>query len=98
MLERHLQQSVLGYLRKLSRDDPSIVFRKRHGTVMGVAGDPDIYLLYKGRHAEIELKLPGNSPTTLQQVRLAEWGRAGALVGVVHSVTELRKLLSEVDN
>jgi hypothetical protein len=94
-LERSIQKSVLAHLKKLSESDPSLVFRKRHGGAMGVSGDPDIYGLWRGRHFELELKRPGEQPTKLQELRLAEWGRAGALTGVIRSTKELVELLEK---
>ena len=40
------------------RERPGVVVRKRHGTAMGVAGDPDLYGSIHGRHFEIEVKRP----------------------------------------
>jgi len=91
-LERHLQRSVERILKATG-----ICYRKRHGSGMGVAGDPDIYFLYKSIHVEIELKRPGEEPTPLQQLRLKEWGQAGAWVRVVHSTGDLRELLAQLE-
>jgi hypothetical protein len=95
-LERSLQKSVLDHLKRLSETDPTLVYRKRHGTVMGVRGDPDIYGLWSGIHFEIELKRPGEEPTVLQRARHQEWGVAGAFGFVVHSMPELRAALEEL--
>jgi hypothetical protein len=70
---------------------PGLVARKRHGTVMGMAGDPDIYVCYKGQHYELEVKRPfdpKSQPTKLQLRRLDEWAGGGAIVAVVRSVPE----------
>jgi len=95
-LERHLQASVLAHLKKLRATDPSLIYRKRHGGPMGVAGDPDITGLWRGVHFEIELKAPGENPSPLQLARLAEWGRARAVVGVVRSLADLEQFLTKV--
>ena len=75
---------------------PGIVVRKRHGTAMGMAGDPDLYGTICGRHFEIEVKRP-NDPasqlTVLQTRRLLEWEIGGALVGVARSVDEALQIL-----
>jgi hypothetical protein len=68
------------------------VCRKRH-VAMGVGGDPDLYGVLDGRHFEIEVKRPGQSPTPLQEQRLAAWRAAGALAGVAHSVDEALEVL-----
>jgi hypothetical protein len=86
--ESSLLRAVERILRK-----KKIVFRKRWGGAYGVAGDPDLYLVVDGRHAEIELKRPGENPTKAQLLRMVEWEGAGASVGVVHSVSELLDFL-----
>jgi hypothetical protein len=79
-----------------------IVYRKRHGDIYAVKGDPDLYFLFprpgeRPIHVEIELKRPGEAPTRLQQVRLDEWARAGALTGVVWTIDDLRGLLKRLE-
>jgi rubrerythrin len=64
---------------------------------MGVAGDPDLYGSYHGRHFEIEVKRP-NDPravlTKLQAERLREWNVDGkAIVGVARSPEEALAIL-----
>ena len=70
------------------RAAPGLVVRKRHGTAWGVAGDPDLTGCYLGRHFELEVKTPASALTRLQEARLAEWLRAGAITAVVRSVGE----------
>jgi hypothetical protein len=86
--ERSLLRTVEKELRRRH-----ILYRKRWGSLMGVAGDPDLYLLLHGLHIEIELKREGQNPTPLQQLRLNQWAAAGALTAVVHSPSELANLL-----
>jgi hypothetical protein len=95
-LERALQKRVLKHLEKLRQSDPTLVYRKRHGTVMGVTGDPDIYGLWAGIHFEIELKREGEEPTMRQRLRHQEWALAGARGAVVHNSTELTAFLSQI--
>lgn len=71
-------------------------FRKRHGGPWGPAGDPDLYLCYRGIHAEIELKRVNGKLTRLQQERMRAWAAAGAQVTIVHSVEELKKFLEKL--
>jgi hypothetical protein len=91
-LERHLQRAIAAALDKI----PGLVYRKRHGSAFAVRGDPDLYLLYAGRHVEIELKRPGENPTPLQWKRLEEWAAGGAVAAVVHSKAELLEVLAWV--
>lgn len=89
--ESSLKQSVLRFL---AANFPAAVVRKRHGTVFATAGDPDIYFVLGGRHFEVELKVPGQSPTPLQMHRLAQWSAAGAIAACIHSTGELQALLA----
>ena len=91
-----LEKAVVARIMKTLRGNPHVVVRKRHGTAMGVAGDPDLYGTIRGRHFEIEVKRP-NDPssqlTELQTRRLLEWKMAGAIAGVARSVDEALVIL-----
>ena len=89
--ERAIVKAILAYLNGL----PGCLARKRWGGGMGVAGDPDIDACIRGRSLQLEVKRPGEKPTPLQLKRLEEWRQAGALVGVVTSVAEVRTLFEE---
>ena len=95
-LERHLQKSVLRRLEQLRQADHTLAFRKRHGTAMGTAGDPDVYGVWGGVPFELELKQIGEEPTPLQTARLREWALAGARVGVIHSMSELNEWVKTI--
>jgi len=82
--ESTITRNILRALRGV----PGLLVRKRHGSAVGISGDPDLFGCYDGRHFEIEVKRPGARPTALQQARLKEWALAGARVGVAHSVEE----------
>ena len=91
-----LESAVVTRIMATLKKRPGIVVRKRHGTAMGVAGDPDLYGTINGRHFEIEVKRP-NDPnsqlTQLQSRRLAEWQQAGAITGVARSVDDALRIL-----
>jgi len=89
------ESSLLRGVEKLLRDR-GIVFRKRHGSALGTAGDPDIFFVIEGLHAEVELKRPGEQPTPLQAARLKSWADAGAIVGCIHTLDEMREFLDLV--
>ena len=72
---------------------PGLVVRKRWGTTMAVAGDPDLTGCYCGRHFELEVKAPDGRLSRIQEVRLKEWRQAGAMVAVVHSPEEALAIL-----
>ena len=89
--ERAIVKAILAYLNGL----PGCLARKRWGGGMGVAGDPDIDACIRGRSLQLEVKRPGQRPTALQLKRLEEWRNAGALVAVVVSVVEVKRLLAQ---
>ena len=88
-LESTITRAIIRALRSV----PGLVVRKRHGSALGYAGEPDLYGCFRGRHFEIEVKRPGRKLTPLQQQRLKEWALAGAIVGVAHSVEEAIELI-----
>ena len=90
--ERAIVKTILVYLNSL----PCCLARKRWGGGMGVAGEPDIDACLRGRSVQLEVKRPGEKATPLQLKRLEEWHRAGAAVGVVHSVAEVREILKNI--
>jgi DNA-directed RNA polymerase subunit RPC12/RpoP len=91
-----LEGAVVARIMADLKKRPGVVVRKRHGTAMGVAGDPDLYGTIRGRHFEIEVKRP-NDPssqlTKLQTARLLEWNLAGAITGVARSVEDALAIL-----
>ena len=93
VLEKAIVARIVAALRKV----PGLVVRKRHGTVMGMAGDPDLYGSFRGRHFEIEVKRPFDSRsglTPLQSQRGQEWSVNGqAIYGVARSVEEAFEIL-----
>ena len=46
-----LEKHVVARIMKALRQQRGVVVRKRHGTAMGVAGDPDLYGSIRGRHS-----------------------------------------------
>jgi hypothetical protein len=91
-LEKAVVVAILRALKKY----PGLVVRKRHGTVMGVAGDADLYGSFRGRHFEIEVKrpdCPSSTLTALQAQRLLEWNSAGAITGMARSTSDALRIL-----
>jgi rubrerythrin len=91
-----LEKGIVQRIMKALKNKRQVVVRKRHGTSMGVAGDPDLYGTINGRHFEIEVKRPGDSSaqlTELQTRRLMEWKLAGAITGVARSVEDVLIIL-----
>jgi len=49
-----------------------------------------------GQRFEIEVKMPGNDPTDLQDERLREWGASGAWAIVAHSLSDVQKMMETI--
>lgn len=59
-----------------------------HGSAMQQAGLPDLVGVYQGRFCGLEVKVPGQKPTTIQRHTLDAILLAGGIAGVVTSVEE----------
>lgn len=92
MLESKLQRKIQQYLKN---NLPNSVVWKNHGNQYSVIGLPDIMCLYRGKLICIEVKIPGNKPTKLQEVTLQKLKDAGAIVGIAYSSQDVEKILLE---
>ena len=88
--ESAIVQRIMTQLKQL----PNTKALKLHGSIYAERGTPDIHITHQGRSYWCEVKQPGCMLTLIQAQRLKEWQDAGAIVGVVHSWDEVRKILS----
>lgn len=78
---------------------PRTTAHKVHGGPHIIPGEPDLDIVCNGRAVKVEVKVPGTehairkAVTPSQRARLRTYDRAGAIVGVVTSVDELRALM-----
>jgi hypothetical protein len=91
MKESSLVERILKTLNSI----PKCKAIKRHGSAYGRRGEPDITGSFCGLHFELEVKVPGGKLTKLQELRLKEWEKSGAIVSVVYSVDDAVKLLNK---
>jgi hypothetical protein len=82
------ESAIVAAIIRALKSVPDLVVRKRWGNEMAASGDPDLTGCFRGHHFELEVKAPGGRLSRIQEVRLKEWHRAGAVVGVVHSPDE----------
>lgn len=91
--EAPLESSVVSTLIKWLNKQAGVKAQKTHGSSLRM-GTPDIIGCWQGRMFTIEVKRPGsNAVTALQNKELEGWRRAGAIVGVAHSLDELKEIL-----
>ncbi len=89
VLETRRTACILRYINGL----PGFMAVKRHQGGACRNGDPDVTgCVPGGRRLELEVKQPGEDPSKLQRIRLAEWAEAGALTGVVTDVNDTHAL------
>lgn len=75
-----------------------LVITKIHGGPHGVAGEPDLDVVYRGVPIKIEVKVPPNSPTRIQLHRLALYAKAGAVAAWVDDVDQFLQILDLVED
>lgn len=93
--EARLTAACVRELTKMKRAGEPVEWLKVHGSGMQRRGEPDLSITYHGRSVKAELKAPRGRPTKLQEYRMDQWRRAGAIVGTVHTVEDLRGLLEQ---
>lgn len=71
---------------------------KVHGSEFQMSGIPDIAGTYRGLSVWCETKMPGNSPSKIQQYRIQKIQDAGGLVVVAYSVKDALAFLEVIDD
>lgn len=69
---------------------------KIHGNQYQLKGLPDLLCIKDGKAAWIEVKVPGNEPTRIQEHRMRELAAAGCAVTVAYSATDARHFLEAI--
>lgn len=90
--ETKLVKKIIDRLNKRPRSHARKVHQSRFQS-----GEPDIDAVVDGRSVKIEVKVPGNTPTLNQMLRMRQWQKAGALVGWVDTVEGADELLGHLD-
>jgi hypothetical protein len=73
-----LEKTIVKECLKWAKSIPNSKWYKRHGGP-GRRGEPDISGCVQGIRCEIEMKVPGNKPTDLQDFKIREWESCGAI-------------------
>ncbi len=88
MLESTLTTAIMRYLRA-----QGYWVRKNVGGRFGITGIPDVEAIKDGRVLFFEVKTADGVLSPLQQTRIAELRRFGAMAEVVRSVEDVRTLI-----
>ena len=70
---------------------------KVHGSEYQPAGIPDILGCYQGIMFGVETKMPGNKPSEIQNYRMAQMQKAGAVVVVAYSVNDALAVVHQIE-
>lgn len=86
--ESEVQAKIIDYLEKIS------YVRKVHVSNRG--GTLDIFGCYKGRFYSIEVKRPGETPTTLQYVNMRDIRKHGGIAFSAESLEDVKTYFDKI--
>jgi len=90
MSEKDFAKKVMTYLKTIPDMHPIRIEPSTYGGMKGVS---DIIACYKGKFIAIELKIPGNRPTRLQEHFHKKIRSAGGIAEVCYSLGEVEACL-----
>lgn len=71
---------------------------KNHGSEFMPAGLPDIVGVYRGHFIAVETKMPGNTPSPVQQICHRRIEQSGGRVIVASHIDEVFQMLNQIDD
>ena len=69
---------------------------KIHVSAYQPQGDPDLVCCYLGRFVAFELKIDGNKPSALQEIKMSQIRLAGGIAKPVYTLKEIEETLYEI--
>ena len=60
-------------------------------------GLPDLLCCFRGLYVGLELKLPGENPSRIQELQMGKIRDAGGIAEVVRSVSDVRLILERIE-
>ena len=91
--EKKIQNKIQKTLKSLG----IYVERRQISGVGAKRGKPDLWIVYKGRHIEIEVKAPGGELSTMQITQIEKFRSENVPCIVVESVEEVLEYLESID-
>ena len=92
MLEKDITNAIMRYLKTVH----GCFAWKEHGGMYGTSGLPDIICCYHGRFVGLEVKVPGNKLTTLQERTITKINNAGGIAAMVTGVDEVKTIIERI--
>ena len=90
-LESSLQSKAIDYI----RSQGGYVI-KVHVSAYESQGEPDLICCYEGVFVAFELKIKGNKPSKLQELKIKQIKEAGGRAKAVYSLEEIQEELYEI--
>ena len=87
------ETKLVDYIQQQLRDAGAYV-TKNHGGAFQPRGRPDLEVCFRGLYLAIEVKVPGNKPTTVQSFTLDEIRDAGGWAGTISSREQIDQLIT----
>lgn len=95
--EQKIQDKIIKYLEKLDKENEPIFWEKRQaGGFTYRIGLPDLYIVYYGKHIEIEIKAPDGKRSSAQIKWEMKCKQRLIKYGCVKTVEEVKKILESV--
>lgn len=91
--EKKIQDKIQKTLKSLG----IYVERRQISGVGAKKGKPDLWIVYKGHHVEIEVKAPGGELSTMQMIQIKKFQSQNVPCIVVESVEEVLEYLKSID-
>lgn len=83
--EKMIQSKIISYLSKLADEGHPIFYERRQaGGFAYKKGLPDIYVVYNGKHIEVEVKRTGGQLSPMQET----WARRFKQLGITHYIAD----------
>ncbi len=93
MTEKSIKAAIQRYLKKKGAWNLKI-----WGSGIGRTGIPDLLCCYRGRFIALEVKVPGNTATKLQEYEINQIRAAGGIAAVVHSKDEVEAIIQDFED
>ena len=93
-LEQKIQKDIMDYLRSIG----ALPFKQNQIGIYSEKGVPDILACYGGYFVAIEVKIPGEKPTKIQQRFLGTIHKAGGQAICATSVSDVKILMDSLYN
>jgi len=95
--EGGIKAEIVKYLTILENNGYKILqFRRQAGGFAYKKGLPDLYVIFNGKHIEIEVKQPNGSMSTMQETWARRFKDLGIYYICVDSIEEFKKFFDDI--